>query len=97
MRSAVLAVLPLGPASAVAVFRRRPEEPHSLPFVGLLNHRTGWIGEPDTTPHKQTLSLLVEPLPPIRQLRPLKNAVQHGWPVNIRFWASDTCAAPLVI
>jgi hypothetical protein len=48
----------LGPADAVSIFRRRPEEPHSLPFVGLFGYRTGY-GEPNTTQCKQKLSLLV--------------------------------------
>jgi hypothetical protein len=39
------------------------EEPHSLPLVGLLDHRTGQAGEPDATQFKQRISLFVEPLP----------------------------------
>lgn len=39
------------------------EEPHSLPLMGLLDHRTGRTGEPGTIQFKQKVSLLVEPLP----------------------------------
>lgn len=63
MRSAVLAVLLLGAAGAVAVLRRRPEEPNFPPLVSLFDHQAGWTGEPDMTWSNQGTSLLVKPLP----------------------------------
>ena len=62
MRTTVLTVILLGPAGAVAVLDdvRRTAFPA---LVGLLDHRTGQAGEPDTTQFKQRISLLVEPLP----------------------------------